>query len=116
MVIGPTAVSQVFQPQFVKPRPLPAGTSHLSGEVSGCTQQFLQYHRPHLVRTGACGHLDCFEVKTAAFAQPGEDDFQKRRYFLRDLTLDRFRRFFSCADSESLPPGVSGCEIFCLTI
>ena len=46
-------------------------------------------------------HFDRFQIELAVLAPAGEDDGKQLRYFPRRFLLDRFRRFFSSADSES---------------
>jgi len=43
---------------------------------------------------GTRRQFDRFQVQPAGLAQPGEDDPQQQIYFLGDLVLDRFDRFF----------------------
>ena len=42
------------------------------------------------------------QIQTAGLALVVKDDSQKMAYFLRDLPLDDFRRFFSCEVNASL--------------
>jgi hypothetical protein len=58
----------MLRSQFVKARSQAAATRHLGDEVGGRTQQFLEYRRAHLVRTGARGHLDRLKIETTALA------------------------------------------------
>jgi hypothetical protein len=45
----------------------------------------------------AQGHLDRLQIELARLTPLGEDQPQKGVYFLGNLALDSFRRFFSCA-------------------
>jgi hypothetical protein len=50
---------------------------------------------------GASGRFDRFQIETALLAEPGEGDLEQPIYFESDFPMDRFRRFFSCADKAS---------------
>jgi hypothetical protein len=80
---------------------LPTITGHLCGEASSSIEQILEYHRSPLVCGSTGSHFDRLQIKLAALAQTLEDPLQQGGYFLRDFALDRFRRFFSCGDSDS---------------
>jgi hypothetical protein len=45
----------------------------------------------------AQGHLDRLQIELARLTPLGENEPQKGVYFLGNLALDGFRRFFSCA-------------------
>jgi hypothetical protein len=49
----------------------------------------------------AGGHLDRFQIETAAPAQIAEDNFEQSSYFLLRFVVDRFGRFFSWGDNAS---------------
>ena len=82
-------------------RTLSTNTGHLGGEASRRVEQILEHHRTQLMRGGTSGHFDRFQIKLTTFTQTLEDHLQQCGYFLRDFTLDRFGRFFSCGDSDS---------------
>ena len=47
------------------------------------------------MQSSAEGHLHRFQIRFAGLLALGEDASQERRYFARDLVLDRLGRFFS---------------------
>jgi hypothetical protein len=82
-------------------RVLPTTTGHLGGETRSRVEQVLEHRRTPLVCGGTGGHFDRLQIKLTALTQTLEDHLQQSGYFLRDFPLDRFRRFFSCGDSDS---------------
>jgi len=82
-------------------RVLPTITGHLGGETGGGVEQILEHYRTQLVCGSTGGHFDRLQIKLSALTQTLKDHLQQAGYFLRDFTLDRFRRFFSCGDSDS---------------
>jgi hypothetical protein len=47
----------------------------------------------------AGSHFHGLQIETSRFAAAGEDHAQQLTYFAGDFLLDRFGRFFSCAES-----------------
>jgi hypothetical protein len=59
------------------------------------TQQLAQGGGAGMMQSRAESHLHRFQVRLAGPLALGEDASQQRRYFARDLVLDRRGRFFS---------------------
>jgi hypothetical protein len=58
-------------------------------------QQLTQRRRSGSMHGGSHGHLDRFQIESAALALFLKDQTQQRAYFPFDFLPDRFRRFFS---------------------
>lgn len=61
-------------------------------------QQLRKGSSPGLMHSGTDRCLDTLQVEPAARLAVAENDAQQLLYFARDFILDRFGRFFSCAD------------------
>jgi hypothetical protein len=73
-----------------------AGNGTLFGGGFGKLQQLTESSGPRLVHGCAECHFQRFQVRAASPLPLGEDTARQRRYFARDLGMDRFDSFFSC--------------------
>ena len=64
-------------------------------------QQLSKSRRAGLMQGSAETHFHRLQIHAAGLSSLGEDAAQQRAYFARDLGVDRFGRFFSCAVSVS---------------
>ena len=70
-------------------------------------QKLRQRHGPGLMHGGPDRRLDTLQVKTASRFAVAENDAEQLLYFAGDFLLDRFGRFFSCADGAVSSTGRS---------
>ena len=72
----PEHCKDLFGTHFVNPRLLTAVTGYSWRVRAGRTQQCLEHVGSDLVRAGAGGHFNRFQVEASALARAREDDFQ----------------------------------------
>jgi hypothetical protein len=80
---------------------LAAGTGDFAVVRQWHAQESLHRYCPGAMHRVAYQHLNRFQFEASALVPSAKDNLKKPIYFLGDLALDDFRRFFSCVVSVS---------------